>query len=174
VAALRTTGYGTFSLGVFLACVGFLKLVEPLVSKGQASYVPPDLRRAQQVVGAHEPRIGDDAPSGLLQAGDVTAVVVLSDCGECSVNQVTSGPKLKGIDRLVYLAPQPNDPKIKDLGLATGGNILPATQSLVKALDAFFVPRLYVYGRNGKLVYFQPVSRAWKQVVSDYNESISQ
>jgi hypothetical protein len=160
--------YEFAALSVFAACIVSLQALSPLTARLQTSYIRPDFRRASLLLGASELKIGQVAPTTLVHLGKVTAVIALTDCGECTVNFPTPHDLIKGVDEVVLLAPQPGDFAVKELAKSYHASVRPLSDALVKSLNAVFVPRLYIFDKSGRLSYLQKKADLWPAVLRDF------
>src|SRR5580693_8854110 len=96
----RRFSYEMIVLAIFVSCTVGLKLLSPLEKRTQDGYKRPDNRRSYALIGAGEPSLGAIAPDNLVKRGQRTAVIVLSECGECSENAVTALAMVPDVDRI--------------------------------------------------------------------------
>lgn len=167
--------YELVALSAFVLCVGAVLGSSELTDQIQADYVPPDRRAAQQITGATEPIIGDLLPSSIhtLLPHGRTAVILLSDCGECSFLAVDSLAKFRGISKFVLLAPDPDADYIAKISRAP----LPVEVQTLGAqmkfqLNGHFSPRLYIYDVDRRLEYIQRAPQVWEKFVAETNATL--
>jgi hypothetical protein len=139
----------------------------------QEDYVPPLSQNGFLAVSGRDPNLGDRTPAGVAtSATGLTAVICLDACGECSYNAIRSLSGLHKVAKFILVSPEPDGKYVKILAAPASAEIIKLDSAKVNQLNAYFVPRLYVYSTAGKLVFVQKSPHPWVQTVEEYNESI--
>lgn len=140
-------------LGAYLAlslCFGLL------IPAMQARYVPKDPPMPPLLSTIADPKLGSSIPEALRVYGLPLKVVVHIDCLSCSSRPLAPIKRLFLRNDIINVVVSDDKDIYREFAsVNSNGRVLFAKDSLVKAMNVAFGPRLYIYDETGRLIYLQ-------------------